>query len=302
MPGLAEHLRRRQVAGLAVAVEVDADVVAADGFGVDRHPPGPVLHALAGAGRSPRRAGACASARRPARGPTGAPAAAPRIAAWVPPSAAAGQVAQRHRRGAARDRRRPRGSGRARRRGLPRRRSAHAVRWMTAGLMKGEGVIGVTTSPCALKRGAIAIGLTVRTRCAWSSSTISAAGVGGSRRVVDGEDLGEALQGAAGDDVRGPDLAVGERQVGVEVGDGELLAPALARGLGGEQDEQVGRQRLEAAGVDDLDARLLGALAGGARSSGARRGSRRSGPCSGRRRRCRPRSPARRRGCRGRPC
>ena len=41
--------------------------------------------------------------------------------------------------------------------------------------MNGEGVIGVTTSPWALKRGAIAIGLAARTRWACSSSTISAA-------------------------------------------------------------------------------------------------------------------------------
>ena len=128
------------------------------------------------------------------------------------------------------------------------------------------------------------------------------AGVGGGGRVVDREDLGEALQGPAGDDVGGADLAVGDRQIGVEVGGGELLAPALARGVGGERDQQVGRQRLEAGHVDDLHARLLGALAGLRRSSAARRGPRRSGPCSWRRRRCRPRSPARHGACTGRPC
>ena len=67
-------------------------------------------------------------------------------------------------------------------------------------------------------------------------------------------------------------------------------------------DEQVGRQRLEAADVDDLDAGLLRPLAGAVDHPRARRGSRRSGPCSGSRLRCRPRSPARRGACRGRPC
>ena len=130
------------------------------------------------------------------------------------------------------------------------------------GVDEGGGVIGVTTSPCALKRGAIAIGLAARTRCACSSSTISAAesaaaAASSTVRIsarlcrVPPEMMSEALT-----------AAVGERQVGVEVGDGELLAPALARGLGGEQDEEVGRHRLEAARVDDLHARLLGALAG----------------------------------------
>ena len=45
--GLAEHLRRRQVARVPVRVDVDADVVAADGSRVDHHPPGEVLHQLA---------------------------------------------------------------------------------------------------------------------------------------------------------------------------------------------------------------------------------------------------------------
>src|SRR5680860_840052 len=42
-PGLAEHLRRRQVAGMAVGVEPGADVVAARGAGVDLDLPAPCL-------------------------------------------------------------------------------------------------------------------------------------------------------------------------------------------------------------------------------------------------------------------
>ena len=47
------------------------------------------------------------------------------------------------------------------------------------------------------------------------------------------------------------------------VGFDELLAPALARGLGGEQDAEIGRQRLEAADLDDLDAGFRRALVEG---------------------------------------
>ena len=78
--------------------------------------------------------------------------------------------------------------------------------------------------------------------------------VGDVAGAVATERLGEALQGAAGDDVAGADSA--GRLIGGDdgVGFGQLLAPALAGGLGREQDAEVRGQRLEPADLDDLDA------------------------------------------------
>ena len=55
----------------------------------------------------------------------------------------------------------------------------------------------------------------------------------------------------------------------VDVDLGEVFAPALARGLGGEQHGEVGRQRLEAAGLDDLHPGRRGALVEGVDRCGA---------------------------------
>jgi len=72
--------------------------------------------------------------------------------------------------------------------------------------------------------------------------------------------LGHALHRPARHQVLEPDPPGGLVREHVEVGLGERLAPALARGLRGEQHREVRRQRLEAADLDDLDAGCPGAL------------------------------------------
>ena len=150
---------------MAVGVEVDAHVVAADGAGVDRHPPGPVLHALALRAEAGGGQALAQEARRPLAGPGAAPGPAPAIAAWVPPSAAAARVAQRQRRGAAGDRDPLAVAEGVELAAFLGRAASAAVRWITAGLMKAAGVIGAITLALGRRSaGAIAIGLTLRTR------------------------------------------------------------------------------------------------------------------------------------------
>ena len=147
--------------------------------------------------------------RRPARGPTGRARSRPRIAAWVPPRPGPGQVAQRHRRRAARD------------------RDALAV----AERREDPAFLGGDQGRRAVDHGRVDEGggghrrdhVALRVEARRDRDRADGADplrlllvddqrrrVGGRRRVVDGEDLGEALQGAAGDDVGGPDPAVGD--------------------------------------------------------------------------------------------
>ncbi len=95
--------------------------------------------------------------------------------AWVPAEEAGRREAQRQRAGAAADRD-PLAVAEGVKTRFSSAASSAAVRWITAGLISGEGIIGTITSPWALKRGAIAIGLTLRTFCASPSSTMKAAG------------------------------------------------------------------------------------------------------------------------------
>jgi hypothetical protein len=85
-------------------------------------------------------------------------------------------------------------------------------------------------------------------------------GVGGEVGAPGADDLGQALEGPAGDPVRRARYARrrldGDREVDLV----ELLVPAVARRLGGEQDREVGRQRLEPAHLHDLDPGIAGAL------------------------------------------
>ena len=95
-------------------------------------------------------------------------------------------------------------------------------------------------------------------------------GIGDQRRRVG--DLGRALAPSASARLcrvppemmsPSPIRPAGCWVVTIGVGFDQLLAPALARGLGGEQHAEVGRQRLEPADLDDLDAGLRRALVEG---------------------------------------
>ena len=128
-----------------------------------------------------------------------------------------------------------------------------AVRWITAGLMNAAGLIGAIATPPAPRRGRRSIGLRSRTAVATCGSAISAAGSATASESSGADHLGHALEGAAGDHVRGPrhpGRLAGDRDRHVDVL--ELGLPALARGLGRELHGEVGRQRLEAADLDDL--------------------------------------------------
>ena len=134
-----------------------------------------------------------------------------------------------------------------------------AVRWITAGLMNAAGAIGATTAPSAPRRGATLIGLRRRTSSARAGSLISAP------ESVTAEASSPPAAAARLCSVppeimsEGRGMPGGPEKRHLEVGLCEPLAEALLRRLGGEQDGQVGRQRLETRDLHDLDPGLRGA-------------------------------------------
>ena len=125
--------------------------------------------------------------------------------------------------------------------------------------MNAAGAIGAITVPSA-RRTETAIGLRWRTRAARAGSVISAAG-----SVIDRASslpvISTRLWSVPPERMSpGRGIPVGcwmlTRQVDVR----EPLVPALLRRLGRERHGEVGRQRLEAAHLDDLHPGLGGAL------------------------------------------
>ena len=143
---------------------------------------------------------------------------------------------------------------------------------MTAGLMNAAGAIGAITAPSSARRGRDLDRADAADLLAARLVEDHARRVEEALGVVLADRLSKALHGAAGDHVGGAGEA-GRQLEGAdrELGGAELLAVALARGVCGKGDAHVGRERLEAADLNDLDAGRLGLgvdVAGGAGDEG----------------------------------
>ena len=171
---------------------------------------------------------------------------------------------------------------------------------MTPGLMKGAGAIGAITEPSLPRRGASPIGLRARTEAAAASSGISTAGSRASaafsspvRMAMLWKVPPDTMSEAWGLPGRG-------RHLDLEVHAAQAVARLGGRQLGQLGHEQVRREGLEPAHLDELDPGLRGPLVVGVDDLAHERQLAREVGVVGVRRPRRRRSPDGRSGCRGR--
>ena len=248
-PGLAEHPRGRQVAGVAVGLDLDAEPVRARRRGVDVEAPAPRLEPVGRRAEARRR-----SAERSAPAARSRTAGRARVSARIPSwcRRAPGRAERREAAASAASRRArpPRGSGTAPA-GTPRSAAdSAAVRWITAGLMNAAGAIGPTTAPPGPRRGGRSIGLRARTAAASRGRRPGRRGLPprGSGRRPSRPCSGRSRRRSCRRGGAGPGGAVTRPRRRPR----RAPRPSARGGLGGEQDREVGRQRLEAADLDDL--------------------------------------------------